>query len=59
MEIIFIGALLYLGRDQCSLFSYPSRKRGDVVINVGRSSPKVSVSVVRFEIKLYVVDRFE
>jgi len=40
MEIVFIGALLYLGRYQCFLFSYPSRKRGDVIINVGRSSPK-------------------
>jgi len=42
-EIIFIGALLYLCRDQCFLFSYPSRKRGDIITNVGRSLPKVLV----------------
>ena len=40
MEIIFIGALLYLGRDKCFLFSYPTPKQGEVIINVGRLLPK-------------------
>jgi hypothetical protein len=48
MEIIVFGALSYLVRDQCFFFLYLSRKRGDVIINLVRSSPKVSVSVVRF-----------